>query len=287
MRPATGGVAVDLTCRQCRYNLRGVQQAGNCPECGTPVRETLSGVAPAEGRREAAADALRSFARSYLSAIPLGLFMVGCLGPPIAVLSIVGSVARIVALRHLAAAEGVGLDAADLRRARALAIAEIAVGVPAILMLVQGLAWAIGPTADDVLRLALAGLWFGTMVLGAIAASMLLERTGAGLPVELDPHAVVHALLLGSAPVVVLGMVLGAAGLPAALVILVRLAGAAAWGVGATMLAFRGTLVADEFGALPAPRREGAAKGPSEPADLAARAQVRRVHEDDSPIPLD
>lgn len=281
-------MAIDLPCRQCRYNLRGVRQDANCPECGTPVRETLAGAGPEESRRDAATDALRSFARSYLYGLPLGLFMVACLGPPVTVLAIVGSIARLVSLRNLAATGGMGIDAADLRRARTLAIAEISLGAPAVLMLVQGLSWAIGPTADDAVRLALAGLWFGTMVLGSVAGSMLLDSTSARLPVEMGRATVIHALLLGAAPVVVLGMVLSAAGLPASLVILVRLAGAAAWGTGAAMLAFRGTMVADEFGAVPAPRRRDAtADAPTERTDPAARAQVRRAREDDSPIPLD
>jgi hypothetical protein len=34
---ALGTISVDLACRRCGYNLRGLNHAGRCPECGTPV----------------------------------------------------------------------------------------------------------------------------------------------------------------------------------------------------------------------------------------------------------
>jgi hypothetical protein len=33
----TGTICTDLACRRCAYNLRGLNPAGRCPECGTPV----------------------------------------------------------------------------------------------------------------------------------------------------------------------------------------------------------------------------------------------------------
>lgn len=293
MRPAGGEVAVDLPCVRCRYNLRGAPQSGNCPECGAPIKETLAGLSAEERRREGAADAVRSYGKSFAFGIPLGLFMVGCLGPPVALVALIGSGARLVALRNLAREADGGIDAADLRRARALAVAELAAGAPALLMLVEGMSWAIGPTADETVRLALAGLWFGTMALGTIAGSMLLDRIASRLPVEFERPTVIHALALGAAPVVMLGMILSAAGIPTSLVVLVRLAGAAAWGTGAAMLAFRGSMIADELRAAPGARRaqprdaEPGNAGPRERPDPRARAQARHRLEDDSPIPLD
>lgn len=38
-----GVVAVDRTCRQCGYNIRGLHIAGRCPECGTPVELSARG----------------------------------------------------------------------------------------------------------------------------------------------------------------------------------------------------------------------------------------------------
>jgi acyl carrier protein len=32
-----GAIACDVCCVKCRYNLRGVNPFGNCPECGTPA----------------------------------------------------------------------------------------------------------------------------------------------------------------------------------------------------------------------------------------------------------
>jgi hypothetical protein len=36
-----GVVAVDVPCRQCAYDLRGLPRDGRCPECGTPVAMSL------------------------------------------------------------------------------------------------------------------------------------------------------------------------------------------------------------------------------------------------------
>ncbi len=36
-----GQVASDLVCPSCRYNLRGIQQDGACPECGFAVEKAI------------------------------------------------------------------------------------------------------------------------------------------------------------------------------------------------------------------------------------------------------
>ena len=32
-----GAIISDVVCRRCGYNLRGLREAGRCPECGTPI----------------------------------------------------------------------------------------------------------------------------------------------------------------------------------------------------------------------------------------------------------
>lgn len=40
---AQGSIQADRPCVQCGYNLRGLQPTGACPECGTPVADSLRG----------------------------------------------------------------------------------------------------------------------------------------------------------------------------------------------------------------------------------------------------
>lgn len=39
--PSSRAIAVDLPCFQCRYNLRTLLAGSNCPECGTPVADSI------------------------------------------------------------------------------------------------------------------------------------------------------------------------------------------------------------------------------------------------------
>lgn len=39
--PQTGGIAINILCHACAYNLRGLPVDGRCPECAAPIRETL------------------------------------------------------------------------------------------------------------------------------------------------------------------------------------------------------------------------------------------------------
>jgi hypothetical protein len=40
---AAGAIAVDVPCRRCGYNLRGLSPAGRCPECGQSIADSLIG----------------------------------------------------------------------------------------------------------------------------------------------------------------------------------------------------------------------------------------------------
>jgi hypothetical protein len=55
---ASGHIAVDLSCANCRYNLRTQPVDGKCPECGHPVTETTAGYLPILDREGRVADDL-------------------------------------------------------------------------------------------------------------------------------------------------------------------------------------------------------------------------------------
>jgi hypothetical protein len=53
-------IVVDLPCRQCGYNLRGLNELGSCPECGSAAADSLRG------------DSLRFAAPKYLAVLVQG-----------------------------------------------------------------------------------------------------------------------------------------------------------------------------------------------------------------------
>jgi hypothetical protein len=69
--PANSMVIGDVGCIHCGYNLRGLRVAGNCPECGSSVRDSLIVLA----KPELVTQSLRGFANSYLTLLLLAL---GC-----------------------------------------------------------------------------------------------------------------------------------------------------------------------------------------------------------------
>jgi hypothetical protein len=62
--PGAIAVEVDRPCVRCSYNLRGLPVQGVCPECGTPVEQSLKGIL------------LRFAAPEYLAAVESGLALV-------------------------------------------------------------------------------------------------------------------------------------------------------------------------------------------------------------------
>jgi hypothetical protein len=286
-------VAVDMPCQKCGYNLRGVRQDASCPECGTPVRTTLEGIAVADGRREMAAEALRSYGRSYLLSAPLGLALGSCIGAPVALVGLVGSFQRLMALRS--AEESIppeaGRDTLEFRRARWVAKLELGTGAAALPMLAFGVSWLTGPTIDQALRLAIGGGWLGIMALGIIAGSMLVDGAFARMAVDVERPRLLRPLLFGGIGAILAGEILGGFGI-AVLPIVLWLGGTAAWAVACGMLAFHGSAVADEVAAPPLKRKlaapvEEATQQAAPRVDPRARRAAKRALEDDSPIPLD
>ena len=255
-----------------------------------------------ESRRDAAAESLRSYSKAFLFGAPLGLFMVSCVGPPLAVLALVGSVQRLIALRNAAKSlpsKVVSAGAQDFKRAQTLLFVELGSGAVALIFLNIGLASAVGPTIDGVIRLAVGGLWFGAMALGLITGSILVDGVIGRLALDVARPKYLRPMIFTAVGVVMFAEIVSAANAPIAVVILLRLIGAAAWGAASGLLAYQGSSAGDELAAPPLKRKLAApSDSPSEVAEVerdprraaaqrAAQQAAQRATDDDSPIPLD
>jgi hypothetical protein len=262
-------------------------------------------VAVEESRRDATAEAVRSYSKAFLFGAPLGLFMVSCVGPPLALMALVGSVQRLIALRNAEKALPAKVTSAaaqELRRARTLLFIEMGTGVIALIFLNFGLSSAVGATLDGVIRLSIGGLWFGAMALGLITGSILIDAVIGRMALEVERPKYLMPLIFTSVGVVMFAEIVTAANAPTAIVILLRLLGAAAWGAASGLLAYQGTSAGDalaappikrklaaptdapeETTATPNPRRTAAQRA----ADKAAQQAAQQANDDDSPIPLD
>lgn len=272
-----------------------------CPECGRPIRDTLEGQAVEASNREHAAEAIRSYGKSFLYGLPFGLFKLGCLGPLVSLVALFGSVQRLIAANQAMAMlpEQAGAATAELRRARTLAIAELATGGPALLLLSFGTAWLVGDGVDAFLRMLATSAWFGTMALGLVTGWMFVDSTVVRLALaDCERRSLPAYLALAAVPCTLGAEVLLSAGLLEPLAIVFRVAAALLWAGASAMLAYQGSSAGDEVAGGPRRRalktpEDTDAPSPGREASTAHRPRpVRRPPPppppgDDDPIPLD
>jgi len=302
--PSEPRISEDLACVGCGHNLRGLPASSPCPECGRPIRDTLEGQAVEASNREHAAEAIRSYGKSFLYGAPFGLFKLGCLGPLVSLVAMFGSVQRLIAANQAIAMlpEQAGSATVELRRARTLAFAELATGVPALLLLSFSTAWLVGDTADAFLRMLATSAWFGTMALGLVTGWMFVDSTVVRLALsDCERRSLPAYLALGAVPCTLVAEVLLSASLLEPLAIVMRVAAALLWAGASAMLAYQGSAAGDEVAGGPRRRK---LKTPEDAEDAApstdARASAQsgrtrtvrrppppRPPEDDDPIPLD
>ncbi len=109
----------DETCRECRYNLRGLASTGACPECGHPVSLSITDSMdsflrslPPDARRNLCVEVTFEQAGLWVTGAPLlvGLVVIGAalmvgsmFGPWGVFLGAAGGLVlgRIIALRHI------------------------------------------------------------------------------------------------------------------------------------------------------------------------------------------
>jgi hypothetical protein len=221
-------------------------------------------------------------------------------------MALVGSVQRLIALRNAAKSlpsKVVSAGAQDFKRAQTLLFVELGSGVIALIFLNFGLSSAVGPTIDGVIRLSVGGLWFGAMALGLITGSILIDGVIGRLALEVERPKYLLPLTFAAVGVVMFAEIVSAANAPTAIVILLRLIGAAAWGAASGLLAYQGSSAGDALAAPPikrklsAPSDSPSADANPEPdprraaanraAQQAAQRAAQRASDDDSPIPLE
>ena len=268
-----------LPCSRCGYDLRGTELAAKCPECGLPVRDSTGGSAVAEAEREAAADAFRLFARSYLPGAGLGFFgMFGCIGVPLQAVALIAAFQRMLALRRCRS-EGCAPAIASIAPLRTCQLANHAEVVLGVLALGAGIG-----SAPAWVHLGLLGLWFGTALLGACAATLAVDEAAGRFSPETMPAMRAVPWLFASAGAHAVIALLGSVGLLSWLALPLSLAAGGAWAWGSLAIAFAGSAVAGDI-AVPRRRPPGREAGPGEDAAPVARRAARTPPPDDEPIP--
>lgn len=211
-----------------------------------------------------------------------------------------GSVQRLIAVNQALATlpEQAGAATAELRRARTLAIAELATGGPALLLLSFSTAWLVGDGVDSFLRMLATSAWFGTMALGLVAGWMFVDSTVVRLALaDCDRKSLPAYLALAAVPCTLGAEVLLSASLLEPIAIALRVTAALLWAVASAMLAYQGSSAGDEVAGGPRRRTlktpedaDSPSPGRTDPAPARPRP-VRRPSPpppgDDDPIPLD
>lgn len=97
-----------IPCRRCKYDLRGLDLLGRCPECGTDVEQSIEAYLP-ERADQAASERLSVAFRIIASGWAFNIvFLVGCLLMPLAIFaSGIGAIARLLARTQLDAVDEV------------------------------------------------------------------------------------------------------------------------------------------------------------------------------------
>lgn len=111
-------VSADLACTSCSYNLRGLLADGRCPECGTPVRDTLL----RSEDRSNLVNPLREHAGAWFATMTVAaigtLTYASCLGALLMIVLIPMMVTRVFTAHRVAKMgfSGVDLGSPDLQR---------------------------------------------------------------------------------------------------------------------------------------------------------------------------
>lgn len=303
-------VLTTLQCVQCRYNLRGLEVGGACPECGRPISSSLQGSEAQRQEAEAALPGMLTYVggqratTAYLLATPASLFLfVGCLMLLGSLATITGSVIRLLGLRawRRATPKSALISSPAFRRAWSVALAELMVGGVVLLALLFDVTSSMPATLGSLVQLTLILAWGVTLALGMQASTTLADAVDGHFSLNVERWRV-QAVLAAAAPVAIAlvdlvfmsSIFLGGSRVLTAIYIATALLAVAVWAsaVWATRNYFQG--VSDLMHALPGAYRTAlhdkairAQNLPRTAPETAAAREAQRQAEDDSPIPLD
>jgi len=307
-----GGMKVlnHLRCVQCKYNLRGLDVIGVCPECGRPVADSLRG---SDAQREESERVLPGMlmyvggqraTMAFLLATPASMFLfVACLMLLGCLATMTGSVIRVLGLRawSRAAPESALTSSIEFRRAWSMAIAELVVGGVVLLSLLFNVTAYMPDVLGSLVQLTLVLAWGVTLALGMQASTTLADAVDGHFSLNVERWRV-QAILAAAAPVsialvdlVFMSFIwIGESRVMTAVYVATSLLAIGLWASAAwaTRNYFQG--VSDLMHALPGAYRTAlhdkairAENLPRTAPTTPAAREAQRQAEDDSPIPLD
>lgn len=299
-----------LRCVQCKYNLRGLDVIGVCPECGRPVADSLRGSDVQREESERVLPGMLMYVggqratMAFLLATPASMFLfVACLMLLGCLATMTGSVIRVLGLRawSRAAPESALTSSIEFRRAWSMAIAELVVGGVVLLSLLFNVTAYMPDVLGSLVQLTLVLAWGVTLALGMQASTTLADAVDGHFSLNVERWRV-QAILAAAAPVsialvdlVFMSFIwIGESRVMTAVYVVTSLLAIGLWAsaVWATRNYFQG--VSDLMHALPGAHRTAlhdkairAENLPRAAPSTPAAREAQRQAEDDSPIPLD
>jgi hypothetical protein len=305
-RPVGVDVLGDLPCLKCGYNQRGLDSSAVCPECGTPVRDSIGSTPEIRDAADAVAHAAGFYGNGHRLTAAFALCLLGdtCCGVVMSgagiVIVLVGCAQRLIGLVWLRRAmQRVTPDATDhgLTSAMVASVWESTVGLIVFAGVFFGLFNLLPGIAATYGHVIVSAAWAGTLGFGMISSAMLSESLERRFGLRVLPSLLPVRLAI-AAPLAYLVFlaVLGVhghfnTGATVAAVWLFFALGGATWALAAWTAQAYMAGTSDLLHGYTARQRRATPVRVQDIAPREARTDGERAakhdREDDSPIPLD